>query len=150
MILITTAFIASWINLRYAWDFNGILIPALLGLTLHEPLKIVTTIAECMVIYSVGSMLLKAPLIRDIAMQGGRKLLFFFTVCFVLRLLMSHLIPVFFGSWEVSDALGLGYLLSTLMAVKAHDKKLMVRMLCLLYTSPSPRDKRQSRMPSSA
>jgi len=129
VILITTAFIASWINLRYAWDFNGILIPALLGLTLHEPLKIVTTIAECMVIYSVGSMLLKAPLIRDIAMQGGRKLLFFFTVCFVLRLLMSHLIPVFFGSWEVSDALGLGYLLSTLMAVKAHDKKLMVRML---------------------
>jgi len=98
VILITTAFLASWINLRYAWDFNGILIPALLGLTLHEPLKIVTTIAECMVIYSIGSMLLKAPLIRDIAMQGGRKLMFFFTVCFVLRLMMSHLIPVFFVS----------------------------------------------------
>lgn len=129
VILITTAFLASWINLRYAWDFNGILIPALLGLTLHEPMKIVTTIAECMLIYSVGSLLLKAPLIRDIAMQGGRKLLFFFTVCFGLRLLMSHAIPVFYGSWEVADALGLGYLLSTLMAVKAHDKKLMVRML---------------------
>ena len=129
VILITTAFLASWINLRYAWDFNGILIPALLGLTLHEPLKIVTTIAECMLIYSIGSMLLKAPLIRDITMQGGRKLLFFFTVCFGIRLLMSHLLPVFFGSWEVSDALGLGYLLSTLMAVKAHEKKLMVRML---------------------
>ena len=28
-----------------------------------------------------------------------------------------------------------------------HDS---VAMLCLLYTSPSPRDKRQSRMPSSA
>jgi len=129
VILITTAFLASWINLRYAWDFNGILIPALLGLTLHDPFKIVATIAECMVIYSVGSLLLKAPLIRDIAMQGGRKLLFFFTVCFGLRLIMSHVIPVFLGSWEVSDALGLGYLLSTLMAVKAHDKKLMVRML---------------------
>ena len=25
-----------------------------------------------------------------------------------------------------------------------------VRIICLLYTSPSPRDKRQSRMPSSA
>ena len=129
VILITTAFLASWINLRYAWDFNGILIPALLGLTLHEPLKIVSTVTECMLIYSVGSLLLKAPLIRDIAMQGGRKLLYFFTVCFALRLLMSHLIPVFFSSWDVSDALGLGYLLSTLMAVKAHDKKLMVRML---------------------
>ena len=87
VILITTAFLASWINLRYAWDFNGILIPALLGLTLHDPFKIVATIAECMVIYSVGSLLLKAPLIRDIAMQGGRKLLFFFTVCFGLSLI---------------------------------------------------------------
>ena len=75
VILITTAFLASWINLRYAWDFNGILIPALLGLTLHEPMKIVTTIAECMLIYSVGSLLLKAPLIRDIAMQGGLSLI---------------------------------------------------------------------------
>ena len=28
-----------------------------------------------------------------------------------------------------------------------HDARLMI---CLLYTSPSPRDKRQSRMPSSA
>ena len=26
----------------------------------------------------------------------------------------------------------------------------LVTMVCLLYTSPSPRDKRQSRMPSSA
>ena len=29
-------------------------------------------------------------------------------------------------------------------------KKLKVNYFCLLYTSPSPRDKRQSRMPSSA
>ena len=30
-----------------------------------------------------------------------------------------------------------------------HEERLIIR-LCLLYTSPSPRDKRQSRMPSSA
>ena len=29
-------------------------------------------------------------------------------------------------------------------------KELAQRLSCLLYTSPSPRDKRQSRMPSSA
>lgn len=129
VILITTAYLASWINLKYAWDFNGILIPALLALALLEPLKIVSTVAECMLIYSVGAMLLKAPLIRDIAMQGGRKLLFFFTVCFCIRLLTSHLVPLLIDSWKVSDTMGMSYLLSTLMAVKAHDKKLMVRML---------------------
>ena len=32
-----------------------------------------------------------------------------------------------------------------------HDKaKVSQEFICLLYTSPSPRDKRQSRMPSSA
>ena len=30
------------------------------------------------------------------------------------------------------------------------DTRLSGYMICLLYTSPSPRDKRQSRMPSSA
>ena len=30
------------------------------------------------------------------------------------------------------------------------SKETNVIMICLLYTSPSPRDKRQSRMPSSA
>ena len=32
----------------------------------------------------------------------------------------------------------------------SHDAIKFVSILCLLYTSPSPRDKRQSRMPSSA
>ena len=33
---------------------------------------------------------------------------------------------------------------------KRHEKLYEEIMACLLYTSPSPRDKRQSRMPSSA
>ena len=32
----------------------------------------------------------------------------------------------------------------------SHGESMMTPKLCLLYTSPSPRDKRQSRMPSSA
>ena len=36
--------------------------------------------------------------------------------------------------YKMTDGMGIGYVLMT----------------CLLYTSPSPRDKRQSRMPSSA
>ena len=31
-----------------------------------------------------------------------------------------------------------------------HDNRFNICKICLLYTSPSPRDKRQSRMPSSA
>jgi hypothetical protein len=129
IILICTAYLASWINLRYAWDFNGILIPALLGMMLYNPLKIVASCAECMLIFSVGSLVLRAPLFRDMGIQGGRKLLFFFTICFGLRLLYAHLIPLFSNNAQVTDVFGLGYLLSTLMAVKAHDRQLMIRML---------------------
>ena len=35
-------------------------------------------------------------------------------------------------------------------ATRTEDIVALVRTTCLLYTSPSPRDKRQSRMPSSA
>ena len=34
--------------------------------------------------------------------------------------------------------------------LSANEKELAMADSCLLYTSPSPRDKRQSRMPSSA
>ena len=36
------------------------------------------------------------------------------------------------------------------MSVTLKPKKNNMYKVCLLYTSPSPRDKRQSRMPSSA
>ena len=35
-------------------------------------------------------------------------------------------------------------------ALKERDITASQKVVCLLYTSPSPRDKRQSRMPSSA
>ena len=37
-----------------------------------------------------------------------------------------------------------------LLAHSVGDMRSLIRSVCLLYTSPSPRDKRQSRMPSSA
>ena len=46
-------------------------------------------------------------------------------------------------AWEVIE-------LSMANAVVAPGGGIALSALCLLYTSPSPRDKRQSRMPSSA
>ena len=41
-------------------------------------------------------------------------------------------------------------LISILVPAVTHARDQAKQTLCLLYTSPSPRDKRQSRMPSSA
>ena len=129
MIVITTAFIASWINLRYAWDFNGILIPALLGLLWYDPSKILISVVECLFIYGIALYLLKTPLFRTMTVEGGTKLVFFFTICFVYRLILCHVLPVLIPGIQMGEALGFGYLLTTLMAIKAYDKKLVSRML---------------------
>ncbi|MEM7454637.1 MAG: poly-gamma-glutamate biosynthesis protein PgsC/CapC [Planctomycetota bacterium] len=129
MIVITTAWLASWINLRYAWDFNGILIPALLGLLWPSPLKIFMSLFECVVILMFATWLMQTPLLRNRAIQGGNKLLFFFTICFLIRLIVCHCVSNFFTGVTVTDAFGTGYLLTTLMAIKAHEKKLTVRMM---------------------
>ena len=50
------------------------------------------------------------------------------------------------GCEETADGC---YILSTTVLSKA-DAQVTWYNTCLLYTSPSPRDKRQSRMPSSA
>ena len=46
------------------------------------------------------------------------------------------------GYWEFLDLLHL--------RMRVESAGLRLAAICLLYTSPSPRDKRQSRMPSSA
>ena len=57
---------------------------------------------------------------------------------------------------HVPDEAESGFASETFTSTRYADKKLFMRktnqrfMDCLLYTSPSPRDKRQSRMPSSA
>ena len=57
---------------------------------------------------------------------------------------IEHYLPLFYANLEtVFDYIGPD-------ALVALDGLLAEARACLLYTSPSPRDKRQSRMPSSA
>ncbi|WP_250661834.1 poly-gamma-glutamate biosynthesis protein PgsC/CapC [Pseudoalteromonas sp. SCSIO 43101] len=46
IILVITAFLASRANLKYGWEFNGIMLPALLALQLTQPSKILTSFIE--------------------------------------------------------------------------------------------------------
>ena len=129
ILVITTAYLASWINLRYAWDFNGILIPALLGLLWYEPTKILVSGFECVIVLLVGQWILQTPYFQKMTIEGARKLSFFFTVCFLYRVVLCHVLPAFWSTVQITDAFGYGYLLTTLMAVKIHDKKRPIAML---------------------
>lgn len=128
VILITTALIASRMNLVYGWDFNGVLIPSLIALQWYEPLKVATSLIEAFVIYGLGSMLLRTPIFADVTMEGARKILLFFNVSFAYKLLLGHTLVWSGFDVKVTDYYGFGYLLSTLIAIKIHDKNILARL----------------------
>ncbi len=120
IVLITAAIVSSWMNLRYGWDFNGIMIPALLSLQWYEPLKIATSIVEALIILYVSMLLLKVRPFNQMTMEGARKVMLFFTVSFVYKIAVGW--GLYFIAPEVksTDYYGFGYLLPTLMAIKMH------------------------------
>lgn len=128
IILLAAAFIASRMNLRYGWDFNGILIPALLALQWYQPMKILTSFVEAFIILLLARALLASPLFRQSSVEGARKLLLFFNIGFAYKLLLGYLLLWLAPDYKITDAYGFGYLLSTLMAIKMHDKDIVARL----------------------
>lgn len=128
IVLLVTAFVASRLNLFYGWDFSGILIPSLLALQWFEPYKIATTFIEAIVILAIASVVLRAPIFRNITMEGARKLLLFFNISFAYKYLLSWVLIVWMPHIKISDWFGFGYLLATLIALKIHDKGIFARM----------------------
>lgn len=128
IILTLTAMIASHMNVKYGWDFSGILIPALIALQWYQPTKIVTSFAEAIVIYSAAQLILKLPFMANVTLEGGRKLLLFFNISFVWKLILGWFIVWQGIEVKTTDFYGFGYLLSTLIAIKAHDKDIFPRL----------------------
>ena len=60
-------------------------------------------------------------------------------------LIQTKHLDIFLSHVHLDHVIGLTFLFDIL-----HEKNVERVTVCLLYTSPSPRDKRQSRMPSSA
>ncbi|MCA2960528.1 MAG: hypothetical protein IOD12_09760 [Silvanigrellales bacterium] len=128
IILLSTAFLSSRLNLLFGWEFSGIMIPSLLALAWFDPMSVVLSLFEAFAILVVGQVLLKLPAFRSLSMEGARKILFFFSVSFLLKMGVMWGIYLASPAEQASDFFGFGFLLSTLIAIKAHDKKIFVRM----------------------
>lgn len=128
IIVIITAFMASRMNLLYGWDFNGILIPSLLALQWYQPERIVATLAESCVILWLSMLMLKTPMLSKMTIEGARKQLLFFNVSLAYKIILGYAVLRYFPEQKVTDFFGFGYLLSTLVAVKIHDKGIFARL----------------------
>jgi hypothetical protein len=128
IIVIVTAFIASRMNLHYNWDFNGILIPALLALQWYQPHKILLSFVEAFFILIVAKGILAIPLLKAMSIEGARKLLLFFNIGFFYKMGLGYFLLWFMPTVKVTDYYAFGYLLSTLIAMKMYDKQIAIRM----------------------
>ncbi len=128
IILLTSAFIASRMNLQYGWEFNGILIPSLLALQWYQPGKLVITFVEAFLIYFIALGVLRIPWLKTMNIEGAKQILLFFNISFVYKIVMGYLILAIAPEIKISDFFAFGYLLSTLIALKMFQKDIAIRM----------------------
>lgn len=128
ILLLATAMIASRLNLNYSWDFNGIMVPALLALQWYQPEKIVSTIIEAWVILVLARLALKTRWLARTNIEGARKLLLFFNIGFAYKFVLGFALPLLGYGGKISDTFAYGYLLSTLLAMRMHDKNYIVQL----------------------
>ncbi|MDJ0840333.1 MAG: poly-gamma-glutamate biosynthesis protein PgsC/CapC [Acidobacteriota bacterium] len=128
IILVIAAYLASRMNLNYGWEYNGIMVPALLGLLWHQPEQIIMTVLEALAIFLLAKATLQLPFLQNSTIEGGRKLLFFFTIGFFYKVLLGHGLAWFAPTVRVTGFFGFGYMLSTLMAMKMHQKRIPIQL----------------------
>ncbi|WP_164009925.1 poly-gamma-glutamate biosynthesis protein PgsC/CapC [Pyxidicoccus trucidator] len=136
IILLTTALLAARFNLNYGWDFNGILVPALLALTWLEPAKLVATLLEVLLLVGGTRALLAMPGLRTLNLEGPRKTVLVFFLGFVVKWGIGWALGGRVPGLKVTDLFGFGYLVPTLLAVKILQKQAVARvMLATVHTS---------------
>ncbi len=129
IILLVTGYLASRFNLLYGWDYNGILVPSLLALTWFEPLRLLSTVGDCLLQFMVAKLVLSLPGIRSVNLEGPRKTTFVFLIAFLLKYAAGWGLMVPLPGLRVTDLFGFGYILPTLLAVKMLQKKTIGRVL---------------------
>lgn len=125
IIFLCTAYLAAQLNLYYGWDFNGILVPALLGLLWFHPAKLAATIGEAIVVYYVTLRLPKAPGLRSLTIEGPRRLALVFVTSVVLKWMLGWALGDSLPTIKLNDFYGFGYLLPALLVVKMTQRKSM-------------------------
>ena len=129
ILLCTGAYLASRYNLLYGWDYSGILVPALLGLAVFSPLRLVTSAAETTILVIAVTALVRLPGLRTMNLEGPRKIALVFTASFALKYLLGFLPGAWLHGLKVTDLFGFGYLVPSLMAVKILQKQAFERVL---------------------
>lgn len=136
IVMLTTAYVAGIVNLRYGWNFGGILVAALLALLWLTPTKLALTVLEAVVLYHIMKSLLRLPLLSTLNLEGSRKVCAVFSLAFFLKWCIGFAIGDHFPGLKVTDLFAFGYLMSSLLAVRMlQEKCVRIVLMPALLTS---------------
>ena len=76
ILLLVGAMLGARGNVKYGWDYNGILVPALLAVAWYEPIRLLGTMLEAVFIYLLARFLASVPPFSRVALVGPRRTLF--------------------------------------------------------------------------
>jgi hypothetical protein len=128
-ILITTALFAAHNSVRYGWDVGGILVPALMALTLLRPEKFVATLVEVVALVGVYTLALRLPYVRYLNLEGPRRLVSVYAVSFGLKYVVTWAVQLLRIGVYISDFFGFGYLLTSILAARCVTRREVTRVL---------------------
>jgi hypothetical protein len=129
IILVLGALIAARDNVAYGWDYNGILVPALLAVAWYEPVKLVTTVVEALLVLFLSRGLASIKPFSLVLMVGSRRMLLCYAVGFALKWALGFAALAAFPTFQTIDYFGFGYLLPSLLAVKLWNTDKIGRVL---------------------
>lgn len=118
VILLIGAAMASHNKYKFGWSYHGMLIPALLGIAWLTPLKILTTFVEAICILTIGLLIVKSRFMRNLTMEGPRKLLLLFTIGFCLKMMVGFALQESTPGFSAMDIYGFAYILPALLAIE--------------------------------
>jgi hypothetical protein len=122
LLLLTGALLGARGNVRYGWDYNGILVPALLAVAWYEPTKLFGTVFEAVSIYLLARFLASVPPFSRAALVGSRRMLFVGVMGFMVKLAIGHALMRWAPQVQLTEYLGFGYILPSLLAIKMWNK----------------------------
>ncbi len=118
ILLLFGAWLGSIANLRWGWDFGGIIVPGLLALCWLQPERLVATIGEALVIALVLRLALRLPSLREMNLAGGRLLVLAMLLAYLLKFALGHLLGAGWPGLRLRQLFGFGYLLPALIALR--------------------------------
>jgi hypothetical protein len=135
----------EWTNLRiseigYLYDaalynFFGsykayviLLVTALIALQWYFPMKLLATLAEAILIYSISRSVLTIPFFETANISRAREVVLFFGVGFVYKVIFAWIMFFWFFDINVGDFYGFGYLLSSFIAIKMYNSQMPTRV----------------------